>query len=145
MFPLVFEPNSGASPFLFGSAREELRKLVPAEPAVIPGEAQYDKYGLLGLFLGYDTADRLNYIEVFLPSTAHYDGDDVNSAPLEELARKLADEKRYFNLGGTLIFTKPGIVLGDHGGTRSASLFTAGLYDASIAKFGADRLLRQVT
>jgi hypothetical protein len=64
---------------------------------------------------------------------------------MEELARKLADEKRYFNLGGALIFTKHGIVLGDHGDTRSASLFTAGLYDASIAEFGADRLLRHVT
>jgi len=59
--------------------------------------------------------------------------------------RKLSDEERYFDLGGTLIFTKHGIALGDHGGTRSASLFTAGLYDASIAKFGRDRLLRQVT
>jgi hypothetical protein len=145
MFTLVFEPNGGASPFLFGSAREELRSLVSAEPRVAPSQPQYDKYARLGLILGYDTADRLNYIEVFLPSTAHYDGDDLNSAPMEELVRKLADEKRYFDLGGTLIFTKYGIALGIHGDTRSVSLFTAGCYDASIAKFGPDRLLRQVT
>jgi hypothetical protein len=145
MFTLVFEPNSGASPFLFGSPREELRRLVPAEPRVAPSQPQYDKYARLGLILGYDTADRLNYIEVFLPSTAHYDGEDLNSAPMEELVRKLAEEKRYFELGGTLIFTKYGIALGIHGDTRSASLFTAGCYDASIVKFGPDRLLRQVT
>jgi hypothetical protein len=145
MFKLVFEPNSGASPFLFGSAREELRRLVLADPGVIFGQPQYDGYAPLGLILGYDTADRLNYIEVFLPSTAEYDGDDLNAAPMEELARKLAEQKRYYNLGGTLIFTKYGIALGIHGDTRSASLFTAGLYDASFAKFGRDRLVRHVT
>ncbi len=145
LYKLVFQPNVGAPPFLFGSAREALRKRVWVKPTVIPSEPQYDKYGPLGLFLGYDTADRLNYIEVFAPSTAHYDGDDLNSVPMEELTRKLADEKRYYNLGGALIFTKYGIVLGEHGDIRSASLFTAGLYDASIAEFGADRLLRHVT
>jgi len=144
MFTLVFEPNVGASPFLFGSAREELRRLVPAEPRATPSQPQYDKYTRLGLFLGYDTADRLKYIEVFDPSGASYSEDDLLSTPMEELVPKLADEKRYFDLGGTLIFPKYGIALGDHGGTRSASLFLAGYYDASIAKFGHDRLLRQL-
>lgn len=145
MFTLVFQPNVGAVPFLFGSFRKELRGLVPAEPRVTPSQSQYDKYARLGLFLGYDAADRLNYVEVFLPSNADYNDDDLNSVPMDVLVRKLADERSYFDSNGMLIFTKYGIVLGNHGGTRSASLFVAGCYDALITKIGPDRLLRHVT
>ena len=77
MFTLNFEPSVGARPFYFGSTRADVRAMISTEPTVVDGEPRNDKYASLGIFLAFDEADKLCYLEVARPSIPLYDGSNL--------------------------------------------------------------------
>jgi hypothetical protein len=131
---VIFEPNVGAGPLTFGADRYLVRaRLAPLVPKTQAAEPENDFYTKQGLVLGFDPHNKLEFIEVFPPSTAEF----AQILFFEEaLSRVLA---RLTGMGlsckeihGALRFESVGISLYcPNQAIESASLFRVGYYDSS--------------
>ncbi len=130
---LTFEPNRGAEPLLiFGVDRSTVRRsLSPLAFRTKATEPESDFYETEGLILGYDNRDRLEFVEVFPPSTAEFKGLPLLESTVDEVFEHLRhlgyssefDDGGYeFSSIGLAIYCPAGRI-------ESASVFREGYYD----------------
>ena len=88
---LILEPNHGAAPFFLGMSRREVRfMLVGDRVLTLPSEIENDQYPDDGLVFGYDSDNRLKYIQVTGPSIASYQDIHFVGSNVQEVLRRLA-------------------------------------------------------
>lgn len=129
-----FVPNIGAGPVAFGADRNTVRsRLTPLVPRTQPTEPENDFYHRDGFILGYDKDNKLEFIEVFSPSTAEYGGVQLLSGSVSEMMTRLASMGHSYNeIHGAYRFDSIGISLYcPRQSIESASLFKAGYYGTS--------------
>ncbi len=128
----VFISNSGANSLAFGTSRSKVRsELQSFKLTNRNGEPEVDFYVREGFLLGYDVDARLEYIEVFPPSTVDFDGLNFFTAKLEEVARYLNEKKlEVLDRQKTFVVRSAGFAFYCPNQTiESVSLFKEGYYD----------------
>jgi len=72
----ILEPHIGAISqnlsLEFGMKRDRVRSFFQLPPSIKPVEPENDFYESEGLILGYNSDDKLEYIEIIKPSTAEF-------------------------------------------------------------------------
>jgi len=129
-----FVPNMGAGPLAFGADRKLVRShLAPLVPQTQATEPETDFYHKDGFILGYDKDNKLEFIEVFPPSTAEYGGVQLLAGSAPEMLARISDMGHSYNgIHGAYRFDSVGISIYCPRQTiESASLFKAGYYETS--------------
>lgn len=131
---LKFEPTIGAGMLAFGVDRSVLRaRLAPLVPNTQVVEPENDFYTREGLILGFDRQNRLEFIEVFPPSTAEFGQIQFFKKPFPQVLANLTGMGlSYRETHGAYRFDSVGISLYAPKKTiESASLFKPGYYEGS--------------
>jgi hypothetical protein len=129
-----FESDIGASPLTFGADRTVVRAgLSPLVPKTQATEPENDFYTKEGLIVGFDKNNKLEFIEVFPPSTAQFGEVRFFDKPFPQI---LADLRSmglsYREIHGAYRFDSVGISLYAPNKTiQSASLFKPGYYQGT--------------
>lgn len=129
---LVFEPGNGTDLLPFGLKRTNIKAdvLAQLESQTPPGEPEIDMYRSEGLILGYDTADRLEFIEVTHPSSCLLGGIALLGDLKNVLVSMSAQGHKAPFEDGSYDFKDLGIVLYCPSGTiESAAIYQEGYYD----------------
>jgi hypothetical protein len=99
---LIIQRDRSIAPFALGSTRDQIRALLKdCELTTQPMELENGFYTQEGLVLGYTSDDRLEFIEVFSPSTAEFLGIALVNSPTDVTVVKLGelDLKPAFHAG----------------------------------------------
>lgn len=128
----VFESNVGAAPLAFGGQRADIRVLLERYPhKLFTTNPENDYYTGNGFILGYDEEDKLEYIEVFRPAVAVFDGFRLFDCGLREclvalkmrgLEAPLNDASYDFPNVGLIMYCTRGAIV------ESASIYREGYY-----------------
>ncbi|MFN3149943.1 hypothetical protein [Bremerella sp.] len=130
---LEFKPHDGTDQLPFGTSRGEIRDgHLAGKRCVtrrsIPSDDMYPKDGLK---LGYDSAEELEFIEVFPPATCQYSGIQLVGsstkrvlAELEKLGHTTEYDDDSYNFAGLGI-----ILYCPDKKVESASIYKQGYYD----------------
>jgi hypothetical protein len=129
-----FEPNVGAQPLTFGADRTAMHSLLaPLVPKAKITQPENDFYIKQGLILGFDRQNKLEFIEVFPPSTAEFSDVHFFGETVSQILTRLTDlGLSHKKILGTYRFDSVGISLYcPNQVIESASLFRAGYYESS--------------
>lgn len=82
---LKLEPNVGANSLVFGTMRNDIRKLLEGTDLITKSvEPENDFYETEGLILGYDEIEELEFIEIIKPSTVEFKNINFYSLSLSD-------------------------------------------------------------
>jgi len=129
---MLLEPHIGTNTLKFGADRVHIRDMLSENNLTsLDLEPENDMYPDIGLILGYDNDDKLEFIEILPPSTAQFEDIEFFSNSLsnsiEQMHRKgysvEIDEGGYNFEAVGIGFYSPGKEL------KSVSLYKKGYYD----------------
>ncbi|GAA4441888.1 hypothetical protein [Bremerella cremea] len=130
---LDFKPHMGTDLLPFGTPRSEVRDVVLEGKRFVTrtSEPRNDFYVSDGLILGYDDQDTLEFIEVFSPSKATFDGIALTDKATKEVIGEF--EKRGHQVpfdDGSYDFRELGIIFYcPEKRIESSSIYREGYYD----------------